>query len=292
MRNSKKISQIYPYSFLVPGTLLYMALFILPVCFTVYYSFRNWDLFTSNYIGFDNFVNLLTDPELNIAFKNTLVFAIVTTIGKCVLGLILAVFLNNQFKVTNFLRTIFFLPAVLSTITVGIVFSALLHPEVGLINIFLRSLGLGFLAQDWLTNIHLAIYSVSFVEIWKWTGFTMVIFLGALQSISREYYEAAEIDGASKTKQFTNITIPLIMPAINNAVVISLIGGIGVFDIVAVLTNGGPGNATQVFGTVIFKSFGMGLQGEACAAQIIMSVLIMAVSLFTYSVIRKKEVTL
>jgi len=290
MWTTTKKQQIYPYSLLMPGTLLYLALFILPVCFTIFYSLRNWDLFTSNFIGFRNYINLLTDPELNIAFKNTMIFAILTTIGKCFIGLVLAVFLNNQLKTTNFLRTIFFLPAVLSTITVGIVFSALMHPEVGVINVFLRQIGLGFLALEWLTNTHLAIYSVSMVEIWKWTGFTMVIFLGALQSISKEYYEAADIDGATKFHQFTNITIPLIIPAINNAVVISLIGGIGVFDIVAVLTNGGPGNATQVFGTVIFKSFGMGLQGEACAAQVILSLLIMLVSVFTYTMIRRKEV--
>lgn len=290
MKTSSRKQQIYPYTLLMPGTVLYLCLFILPVIFTIYYSFTNWDLFTSSFNGIENYRNLLTDPDLNIAFKNTLLFALITTIFKCTFGLLLAIFLNNKFRVTNFLRTIFFLPAVLSTITVGIVFSAMMHPEVGLINVLLRKVGLDFLAMDWLTNIHLAIFSVSMVEIWKWSGFIMVIFLGALQSISKEYYEAADIDGASKFTQFTKITVPLIMPAINNAVVINLIGGIGVFDIITVLTNGGPGNATEVFGTIIYKSFGMGLQGEGCAAQVIMSMIVMLVSITTYSMIRKKEV--
>lgn len=290
MRALSKKNQCYPYSFLLPGTILYLTLFIIPVIFTVYYSFMNWDLMSSNYVGLYNYINVITDSALNIAFKNTFIFTIITSVLKCFLGLLLAILLNRRFALTNFLRTVYFLPAVLSTVSIGIVFSAILHPEVGLVNILLRKAGLELFALNWLGDIKLAIFSVCGIEIWKWTGFTMVIFLAGLQSISNEYYEAASIDGATRMQQFTKITLPMIMPAVNNAVVISLMGGLKVFDIIQVSTGGGPGNATLVFSNIIFKAFGQNLQGEACAAQVVLSILVTVTAMVTYTTIRKREV--
>lgn len=290
MKKMMQFNRTYSYTLLMPGTTLYIILIILPVFFTIFYSFRNWDLFHSNYIGLENYKNLLTSASLNIAFKNTILFTVVTTFFKVSCGLLLAILLNNKLRSTNVIRSIFFLPAVLSQVAVGIIFSALMHPEIGLINVFFRQIGLDFLTQDWLTNSNLAIYSICLVEIWQWTGFGMVIFLSGLQSISSEYYEAASIDGATQWQQFKNITFPLLMPSINNVVVISTIGGLGVFGLVSVLTGGGPGDATQVFGTVIFRSFGANLQGEACAASVILSILVCLISIPTYKFFRTKEV--
>lgn len=227
---------------------------------------------------------------MNIAIKNSFIFAAITTVLKVTLGMILAVFLNNKLKTTNFLRTVFFLPAVLSSVAVGLIFTAMMHPTKGVINIVLKNIGLGVLAQNWLTDPHLAIFSVAFIEVWKWTGFTMVILLAGLQSIPTSYYEVADIDGATAWKKFRYITFPLILPAFTNALVVNLIGGLKAFDVVQSVTKGGPGTATQVFGTLVFKSFGSGRYGEGCAASIILCVTILLIVLPVYRFLNKREV--
>ena len=227
---------------------------------------------------------------MNIAIKNSFVFAAVTTVFKVAFGMMLALFLNNKFRMTNFLRTVFFLPAVLSSVAVGLVFTAMMHPTKGIINIGLRAVGLDALAQNWLTDPHLAIFSVAFIEVWKWTGFTMVILLAGLQSIPENYYEAAEIDGATPWQKFSRVTLPLILPAFTNALVVNLIGGLKAFDIVQAVTKGGPGTATEVFGTLVYKSFGSGRYGEGCAASIILCVIILVVVLPIYRFLTNQEV--
>ncbi len=286
----KKEKNIYSLWLMAPGMLIYAAFIVLPAIFTLYYSFTNWDFFSAPFLGLENYKDLLMQPNLNIAFVNSVLFTCVTSVLKIFFGLVLALFLNMRLKTRNFLRTAFFLPAVLNTIAVGIIFSAILHPEVGLLNILLRALHLDFLAQNWLTDIHLAIFSICAIDIWKWTGFTMVIFLAGLQSVSLEYYEAAYIDGASTWQKFKNITFPLIVPTLNNNLFLALAGGLSVFDIVMVTTNGGPGYATEVFNTVIYRAFGSNLQGEACAGNILLSLLVALVTLTAYTLIRKKEV--
>ncbi len=285
-------NKFYSLFLLAPGTLIYIGLFVLPVLIGLYYSFTNWDFFTAKFIGFENYTNILTDPDMNIAVKNTVIFAVVTTFFKVLLGTLLAVFLNRELKTKNLLRTVFYLPAVINTVAIGILFSAILHPTDGILNRLLTTIGLGFMAQDWLTNIHIAIFSIAAIEVWKWTGFTMIIILAGLQSVSIEYYEAANIDGASQWKKFWNITFPLIIPAFNNALVGSIIGGLKVFDIVMVTTNGGPGSATSVLNTLIYKSYGGNYQGEASAGNMILSLLVALVAISTYAVVRKREVEL
>ena len=203
--------------------------------------------------------------------------------------LALALLVNNRFRGVNYMRTVFFLPAVLNNVAVGLVFRSMMHPS-GLINRTLTTIGLGALTQNWLTNPKIAIFSCAFVEIWKWTGYTMVILLAGLQAIDTTYYEAAELDGASRWQQFRSVTLPLIMPAFNNAVVISIVGGLKVFDIVQALTNGGPGNATSVFGTLIYSSFSSGSYGRGCAASMILTFFVLLIALPTNRFLSGKEV--
>ena len=218
-----------------------------------------------------------------------MLFSIVTTLGKVGFGLALALLVNNRFRGVNYMRTVFFLPAVLNNVAVGLVFRSMMHPS-GLINRTLTTIGLGALTQNWLTNPKIAIFSCAFVEIWKWTGYTMVILLAGLQAIDTTYYEAAELDGASRWQQFRSVTLPLIMPAFNNAVVISIVGGLKVFDIVQALTNGGPGNATSVFGTLIYSSFSSGSYGRGCAASMILTFFVLLIALPTNRFLSGKEV--
>ncbi|WP_343247559.1 sugar ABC transporter permease [Diplocloster hominis] len=288
-----KQKRIYSYWMLIPCLAIFGIFFLLPAVMGVGFSFlniRNVDFRAATFAGIGNYKNVLTDSGMNIAIKNSFLFAFVTTILKVTLGLLLAVLLNNKLKTTNFMRTVFFLPAVLSSVAVGLIFTAMMHPTNGIINVALRAMGLPMLAQNWLTDPKLAIFSVAFVEVWKWTGFTMVILLAGLQSIPEHYYEAARIDGATGWQKFRYVTFPLIMPAFTNALVVNLIGGLKAFDVVQTVTGGGPGTATEVFGTLVYKSFGSGRYGEGCAASIILCVVILLVVLPVYRFLTGKEV--
>ena len=233
----------YPALFMAPGVLIYGVFFILPVLIGVWYSFTNWNFTRADYVGLMNYKNIISDPSIKRALLNTIIFTVVTTVGKVGLGLALAVFLNRKLHLRNYLRGISFFPAIISTVAVGIVFTAILHPY-GLLNQFFRALGLDFLAKNWLTDTKLALLSVCGVEIWKWSGFNMVIILAGLQAVPPEYQEAATIDGANAWQRFWRVTFPLILPAFNNAFVNSLIGGLKVFDIIVATTNGVPGVTT------------------------------------------------
>ena len=283
----------YSYSMAIPGVVLWLVFFAAPTIMGILFSFvniRGLDFSSMEFAGIQHYVDVLTTKSMSIAIKNSFIFAFLTSFCKVGLGLLLAVFLNNKFRAANIMRTVFFLPAVLSSVAVGLIFTAMMHPTKGLINIVLQSVGLGVLCQNWLTDIKIAIYSVSFVEIWKWTGFTMVILLAGLQSIDSSYYEATELDGATAWQKFRYVTFPLIMLAFTNAVVVNLIGGLKAFDIVQSITKGGPGTATEVFGTLVYRSFGGGRYGEGCAASIILSIIVLVIVFPIYRFLTSKEV--
>ena len=224
----------YAYYLMLPALLVYALLFVLPALSGLLLSFFNvksFKLSTITFAGLENYVTVLRNPYFSIAIKNTLLFAVVTTLGKVIFGMALALLVNQRFHGVNYMRTVFFLPAVLNNVAVGLVFRSMMHPS-GLINQTLSAMGLDMLMHNWLTDAKIAIFSCAFVEIWKWTGYTMVIFLAGLQSIDKTYYEAAQLDGATYWQQLRSVTIPLIMPALNNAVVISVVGGLKVFYIV------------------------------------------------------------
>lgn len=278
----------------MPGLLLYFILGILPNFIGLGLSFvntNNFNIKNMTYAGLQNFINILTNPTINIAISNSFIFAGLTTFFKVGTGLVLAIFLNQELKTRNFVRAVFFFPAILNVVAVGIVFSSLMHP-LGVINNFLGAIGLETLAQDWLTNPKIAIFSVSVIEIWMWSGFTMVILLAGLQSISKDYYEAASIDGATTFDKFLHVTFPLIMPYFNNALVVNIIGGLSSFGLIYATTQGGPGNATEVFGTFVFKSFGSGRYGEGSAANLLLSIIVLIIVIPTYKYIAGKEVEL
>ena len=278
----------YAYYLMLPALLVYALLFVLPALSGLLLSFFNvksFKLSTITFAGLENYATVLRNPY----FKYTLLFAVVTTLGKVIFGMALALLVNQRFHGVNYMRTVFFLPAVLNNVAVGLVFRSMMHPS-GLINQTLSAMGLDMLMHNWLTDAKIAIFSCAFVEIWKWTGYTMVIFLAGLQSIDKTYYEAAQLDGATYWQQLRSVTIPLIMPALNNAVVISVVGGLKVFDIVQSLTNGGPGNATSVFGTLIYSSFSSGSYGRGCAASMILTFFVLLIALPTNRFISRKEV--
>ena len=175
--------KMYPIWILLALSLVYFIFYIIPILMGVFYSFTHWNIFSATYCGLYNYKSILTNTMLRLSIKNTFVFAILASFFKVFLGLILAIFLNRKIVAKNFLRTIYFSPAVINNVAVAMIFTAILNPSRGILNVFLRYLGLDFLAQNWLTDSQIALFSVIGIEVWKWSGFCMVIFIAGLQSI-------------------------------------------------------------------------------------------------------------
>ncbi|MFX3631686.1 MAG: carbohydrate ABC transporter permease [Candidatus Pristimantibacillus sp.] len=283
--------QFYSYWMLLPGALIFAVFFILPSLMGFYFSFTDLDASfkVSRFVGFDNFVTLYENPSNLLAFKNTFIFAALTTIFKIALGLLLALLANQKLKSRLMLRSVLFFPVILSTISVAIAFKAIFHPSTGILNVLLTWLGLESLAMSWLTDPDLVIYSISFVEVWKWTGFSMMLFLAALQSMPQEVTEAAKIDGATPWQHFRFITLPMMVPVLNTNIILSVIGGLKVFDLVYALTGGGPGYASNVINTAVFKAFAAGRNGEATAANLVLFVIILITVLCLNKVINRES---
>jgi raffinose/stachyose/melibiose transport system permease protein len=251
----------YPFYFSIGAIALYSIFLVIPGLLGIYLSFTDWNRFSSeiNFIGFENFALIFSKKNYWHSISNTVIFTVVTIILKTGIGLILALLLTKGLKkFFNFHRIIIYLPAIIPMIVVGIVFRSILHPSTGVLNEFFRGMGLDFLAQKWLTNPDLALFSVIFVDTWKGVGYIMVILIAGLQVIPKEYYEAAQIDGANKWVEFTHITLPLLMPTLTVTTVLNLLYGLKVFDVIWVLTNGGPGYATETVYTIVFKEFSKG----------------------------------
>lgn len=257
--NNKKL---YPWYFAAGAALVYFLLCFLPGVLGIGYSFTDWNNFTTevNFVGLDNYKQIFEGNSEYITYiLNTVMFTIVTTAAKTIVGLALALLLTQKFiKCKNFQRMIIFSPQVMSYLVVGLVFKSMLHPTTGFLNNFLRSIGLDALAKNWLTDLNLVFPSVMTVDTWKGMGYIMVVVIAGLMSISPEYYEAASIDGANFFQKFRCITLPLLKPVLVNVTVLNVTYGLRVFDMIYALTNGGPGNATGVINTAVYKEFSKG----------------------------------
>ncbi|XID93886.1 carbohydrate ABC transporter permease [Paenibacillaceae bacterium WGS1546] len=237
----------------------------------------------------DNFASIFNDRHFSLALKNTLLFAFLTTLIKMVAGLFLALALHRSLKTRHILRTVFYLPGVLSMVVIGILFSALLRMD-GMINEWLNWIGFGGAEIDWLGNPKIAMFSIIASEVWRWSGFVMTVFLAGLQGIPKDYYEAATIDGAGAKRRFLHITLPLLAPAFTVNLTMCIIGGFKVFEQVLVLTNGGPGYATQVLNTIIYQTFSEGWLAKSTAMELVLFAFIVVLTLIVSSLSRRREV--
>jgi len=261
-------NKIYPLYFSVGAIILYSLFMVIPGLLGFYLSFTDWNRYSSeiNFVGFQNFILIFSQQNYWHSISNTVIFTVVTIGLKTLFALVLALLLTKGLKrFFNLHRVVIYLPAIIPMIVVGIVFRSILHPGTGVLNGFLRAVGLDFITQQWLTNPNLALYSVIGVDTWKGVGYIMVIMIAGLQVIPAEYYEAAQLDGASPWDEFWQITLPLLMPTLTVTTMLNLLYGLKVFDIVWVLTNGGPGYATETVYTVVFKEFSKGRYGVSTA---------------------------
>lgn len=287
------MKRYYPHSFTAFTVLFYGLFFIVPSVVGLSFAFTNWgsenltDWAAVKFVGFDHFRYLFGDPDFNEALSNTFSFAAVTTFLKVFFGLLLSLGLNRKLVTRQFLRAVYYIPAVISVTVVGLLFSAIFSFD-GIFNQLLQAVGLDRFAVNWLGDNRTALSIVMSLEVWKWSGFCMMIFLAGMQTISKEYYEASSIDGASRFQQFRRITFPLLMPAITINMTLNLIGGFKVFDQVYVLTNGRSG--TEVLNTQVYRAFSNGLYGRSSAMGLILFAIIAIITLVVTSYLKRKEV--
>ena len=274
--NRKKI---YPlYLALIPAVVFFIF-FIVPSTVGYYYAFTNWSAArTTNlkFVGFENIMSVLTSTKVPVAFVNTLIYAGVKTITVTLLGFVFAYILNREIKTRTALRTVYFIPSIFSCLVVGLIFSAVFQTRHGTINNILNLMGIANI--QWLGKRGTAVFAICVAEVWRNGGYAIIITLAGLQSVSSDYLEAGKLDGASEWQLFRHITLPLIMPTVNVNILFSLIYGLKMFDLIYVMTGGGPGNATESFGTLMMNEMSAGRYSQSVAVNLVFTVLLVIVS--------------
>lgn len=239
--------------FCLPGFIAYCIFLIFPILMGIYYSFMDWNGISKsyNFIGFANYAKLFTDKKFGEALLFNFRYTIMLIVGVVVISVVLALLLNKEFKGRSFFRTLYFLPAVLSMITVSLVFKQVFFyvlPAIG------KALGIEALSTNILASKQNAIYGVLFVHLWQGVALPTLLFLAGLQTIPTELYEAAAIDGANGWQQFKHITVAYLIPTLSVVLVLLVKQGLMVFDYVKSMTAGGPGTATQTIALLIYNN--------------------------------------
>ncbi|MDT0569099.1 sugar ABC transporter permease [Streptomyces sp. DSM 3412] len=280
-----------PWWFALPAMLLFAFVVLVPSVRGVYYAFTDWDGLDPDFsfVGLDNFADMLGDPDAKQAVWHTLLIAVAITVIQNAVGLLLALGVNSAIRSRNVLRVFLFAPAVITPIVTAYLWRNLLGPD-GAVNSLLGAVGLGGARQDWLGDPELALWSVVGVTVWQYAGYSMVIFLAGLQSVPKEIHEAASMDGAGPVRRFWSVTRPLLAPALTINLMLSIIGGIKLFDQVYALTGGGPGHATDTISTLIYKdAFTLGEFGYSIALAVVLTIIVAVVSAGQYAALSRNE---
>lgn len=276
-------SRFHGWWYLLPGLLIYLVFVFYPVLETIRTSFYRWDGFSSSriFIGLDNYASLVGDEQFIRALLNNLIFIIFYSIIPILIGLFLASLLGRRvLPGMNFFRAGLFLPQILSMVVVGVTWRWIFNPAFGPLNMGLKAIGLGSLARAWLGDFTWALPAVGSIGAWVQYGFCMVLFLAGMQRIPEDFYEAAELDGASEFQQLRFITLPSLRPEMGVALITTIIAALRVFDLVYVTTRGGPGNSTLVTGFLVYRAaFQQHQLGYASAVATVMTLLIFGISL-------------
>ncbi|AIU75871.1 sugar ABC transporter permease [Bacillus velezensis] len=272
-----------PYLFLAPA-LVFLLFVYIPIIENVFFSLFEWSSFQpeKTFIGLKNYIDLFHDPVFFTALRNNVLYAVISLICQVGGGLILAAVLEDRLvrKWSPFFRTVFFLPVVISMTVIALLFDFIYNPEIGLLNQLLEAVGLDELTRAWLGDENTAMLSVIFVSQWQSVGYIAMLYIVSIQSIPAELYESAQLDGAGKIQQFFHITVPQTKEMSFVAVVMTLTGAFTVFNEPYILTGGGPGNASEVLSTFLYKSaFTKDMMGYASAIATVVLLLTLALSL-------------
>ncbi len=267
--------------FLLPALIIYAVFALYPIVNALILSFYDWDGISENrnFVGLNNYVQIFTqDPVFWTAFRNSIIWVVLSLIGPTLLGLALAIAVNQKIMARNSFRAIFYLPSIIASIAVATIWSWMYNPLLGLFNSLLKSLGLGFLIQDWLGDPNVALYSIFIAYVWQSSGANMVLFLAGLQGVPEELKEAAKVDGANAPRVFWNVTLPSLRQAMIVVTVLTIINSLKVFDLIVGMTSGGPGQSTQVLALWSYtQSFGLRDFGNGMAVAIVLLVLTLVI---------------
>jgi raffinose/stachyose/melibiose transport system permease protein len=277
----------------LPALALFVVFIIYPLVQGFRISFTNWDGYSAHYsfVGLEKYVYMFTDIKIRRVIVNTLIYGLGSTLFQNVLGLAYAVFLNGKIKARGLIRTVIYFPVIASPLIMGYIWYFVFQYDRGALNdiVFL----LGKEATDWLGDGQRAVWIMTFVNTYQFVGVAMVVYLAGLQAIPRDLLEAAEVDGAHGWTKFTNVTLPLLAPAITISMVLNIIYGLKLFDVIMAMTNGGPGDASHSLSTIMYDLyFSRQDAGYAAALGNLMFLMISALGLGALWLLRKREVDL
>jgi multiple sugar transport system permease protein len=281
--------RLAPYLFIAPNLALFSVFVFFPLLYAVYVSTREWSLIdTPRYVGADNYLRLASDPLFWQSLRNTVVYSLATVPTSLAIGLILALALNRDLLARSFLRSLYFLPVVISSVATAVIAAWMFDDNYGVINMLLRKLGMGPVA--FLSSPRWALLSLVMATLWVRVGFCMVVYLAALQSISPTYHDAAKVDGASRLQRFRHITWPLLRPATFLLLILNVIYSFQVFDLIFVMTGGGPGFSTTMVVQYIYQAaFVSSEMGYASAMGLVLFAMILGFTLLQWRVNRRIE---
>ncbi len=269
------------YIFIAPAFILYVLFVFYPIVFNLYTSFYEWDGINNPtvFVGFRNYLDFFSDDIFGTIIRNTLLFGVIVMFFRAFFGLVSAVLIKRVTVFKSVFSSVVFLPVVMTPTVIGIVFENIFEPNYGPVNTILRFIGLDSLAQPWLAQPWSALLVIFLVEIWLWTGFFTVFYTAGMTSIPAELYEAADIDGASELRKFFAITFPMLRSTHFSLAILSSVAVLKVFDVVWILTRGGPANTTEFFATyVIKKSFIEYDQATSSAVSIVLFIIALVIT--------------
>ncbi len=276
--------------FYIPAVVLMILFVAYPLFNAFYLSFFNWNGYsqTKEFFGLKNYISMFQDKNFRKALINTLIYGFGCTALQQVIGLALAMFLNGKFKGRSIVRTVIYMPAMVSGLVMGYIMYFFFQSKGGVINDILLSLGLN--SVNWLGNAHNAVAVIVFINTWQFVGVSMVIYLAGIQGVSQSYIEAAKIDGANSWQLFSKVILPNLLPALSSSVTYNLIGGLKLYDVIIALTDGGPAKKSNSFATYIAnRYFDAERAGYAAAVGVFSFIMIMVISTIVNAYFRKKE---
>ena len=278
------------FLFTVPATVLYCIFFIYPIAIGIMYSFTDWNGLAKDFkfIGLANYIEAFTNKRFQNAVLFNIKFTILAVILVVGISLILALIFNSDIRLKSFFRGIFFFPAVLGMLVVGLIFNEIFYRVVPVIG---KAMNISWLSTNILASKSTAMYGVLIVHVWLAVAMATVMLLAGLQSTPMELYEAAELDGANKWQRFRYITMPFLLPVLSVVLILQIKNGLTVYDIIVALTNGGPGGATESLSILIYNhGFKEVKFSYAIAEAIILTIVICAISFVQISISNKKKV--
>lgn len=288
---ASKISSNLHKFMAVPAAILFSIFFVYPLCRGIGISLTDYNgITTPNFVGLKNFIYFFQDERALKDIVNTLQFGIMSAILLNVFGLSYALIMDENTTLKRISRTLVYIPAVISGLIMGYIWLMILSPQTGILYKLLQSLGLLHLYKDFLGNMDTAMWLIIAVNLWQWVGGPMIIYLAGLQAIPVELYEASRIDGAGYFYNLWNITLPLLIPALKINVITNIIGSMAVFDVIAAITDGGPGYATESLSMFIYRNTYGGSAGYATSVAVIMFFIILIPVALSLRIMKSREV--